>query len=161
MHDAAAIAGRRQIARLQAHKDRAAQQAAGKQLADDRASTVYREAYRLSPFELDRVTGAISWPNLLCDEKYAALRQQLDELSHQHYAYNSPAADSARDIARVADQWSTTLRSELRTLPRTEYNAAQKFLTSLKYAAAEQSEKLAKMDATPIRTVAGEKLANQ
>jgi hypothetical protein len=144
-------------ARLQARKDRAAQLATGKQIADQRETTVYRDAYRLSKFDLDRVTGAICWPTLLCDEKYAALRLELDQLSHQHYAYNSPAMNSAGEITRAVDKLSTTLRSELSTLPRSEYSAAQKFLTGLKYAAAEQGEKLAKMEATPVRQVAGTK----
>jgi len=57
-------------------------------------------------------------------------------LFRQHVGYGVPRANVAREIALNVDQWSRVLRSEVSSMSREDYLAAQKFLTGLKYGAA-------------------------
>jgi hypothetical protein len=123
-------------ARIQARKDREARMAEGKQLLAQRQATVYRDAYQLSAGELDYKTGEITWPAVLQDSRFQANRDRLAELFRQHVGYGVPRANVAREIARAVDQWSRMLRSEVSSMSREDYLAAQKFLLGLKYGAA-------------------------
>jgi hypothetical protein len=123
-------------ARIQARKDREARMAEGQQLLAQRQATVYRDAYQLSADELDYKTGEIAWPEVLRDGQFQANRDRLAELFRQHVGYGVPRANVAREIARSVDQWSRVLRSEVRSMSREDYLAAQKFLLGLKYGAA-------------------------
>jgi hypothetical protein len=123
-------------ARIQARKDREARMAEGKQLLAQRQSTVYRDAYQLSAGELDFKTGQITWPDALRDDRFQANRDRMEELFRQHVGYGVPRANVAREIARSVDQWSRVLRSEVSSMSREDYLAAQKFLLGLKYGAA-------------------------
>src|SRR5882757_2445437 len=120
-------------ARIRARKEREARSAEGQQLLAERRSTVYRDAYQLSAGELDVKTGEISWPDALRDGRFEANRARLEELFRQHVGYGMPRANVAREIARSVDQWSRVLRSEVSSMSREDYLAAQKFLLGLKY----------------------------
>jgi hypothetical protein len=123
-------------ARIQVRKEHEARSAEGKQLLAQRQSTVYRDAYQLSAGELNYKTGEITWPDALRDGRFQANRDRLEELFRQHVGYGVPRANVARDIARAVDQWSRVLRSEVGSMSREDYLAAQKFLLGLKYGAA-------------------------
>jgi len=123
-------------ARVRARKEREARSAEGQQLLAERRSTVYRDAYQLSAGELDVKTGEISWPDALRNGRFEANRARLEELFRQHVGYGMPRANVAREIARSVDQWSHVLRSEVSSMSREDYLAAQKFLLGLKYGAA-------------------------
>ena len=123
-------------ARIRARKEREARSAEGQQLLAERRSTIYRDAYQLSAGELDVKTGEISWPDALRDGRFEANRGRLEELFRQHVGYGMPRANVAREIARSVDQWSSVLRSEVSSMSREDYLAAQKFLLGLKYGAA-------------------------
>jgi hypothetical protein len=123
-------------ARVQARKAREARSAEGKQLLAERRSTTYCDAYQLSASELDCKTGEITWPESLKDGRFLADRARLEELFRQHVGYGVPRANVAREIARSVDQWSRALRSEVSSMSREDYLAAQKFLLGLKYGAA-------------------------
>jgi len=123
-------------ARIQARRDREARLAEGKQLLAQRQSTVYRDAYQLSANELNYQTGEITWPATLQDDRFQANRDRLAELFRQHVGYGAPRTNVAREIARSVDQWSRVLRSEVSSMSREDYLAAQKFLLGLKYGAA-------------------------
>jgi hypothetical protein len=123
-------------ARVQARKAREARSAEGKQLLAERQATVYRDAYQLSAGELNYKTGEITWPATLQDSRFEANRGRLEELFRQHVGYGTPRVNMAREIARSVDQWSRVLRSEVSSISREDYLAAQKFLLGLKYGAA-------------------------
>ncbi len=123
-------------ARIRARKEREARSAEGQQLLAERRSTIYRDAYQLSAGELDVKTGEISWPDALRDGRFEANRARLEELFRQHVGYGIPRANVAREITRSVDQWSHVLRSEVSSMSREDYLAAQKFLLGLKYGAA-------------------------
>jgi hypothetical protein len=123
-------------ARIQARRDRAARSLEGQQILAERRATVYRDAYLLSAEELNIKTGQIAWPEALGDSRFEANRVRLEELFRQHVGYGVPRANVAREIARSVDQWSRVLRSEVSSMSREDYLAAQKFLLGLKYGAA-------------------------
>ena len=114
-------------ARIQARRDREMRSIEGKQILAERRATVYRDAYLLSAEELNIKTGQIAWPEALQVSRFEANRVRLEELFRQHIA---------REIARSVDQWSLVLRSEVSSMSREDYLAAQKFLLGLKYGAA-------------------------
>ena len=122
-------------ARIQARRDRAARSLEGQQILAERRATVYRDAYLLSAEELNIKTGQIAWPEALQDGRFEANRVRLEELFRQHVGYGVPRANVARQIARSIDQWSRVLRSEVSSMSREDYLAAQKFLLGLKYGA--------------------------
>jgi hypothetical protein len=123
-------------ARVRARKDHDARVAEGKQVLAERRATVYRDAYLLSAEELNIKTGQIEWPDALQDGRFEANRARLEELFRQHVGYGVPRANMAREIARNIDLWSRVLRSEVSSMSREDYLAAQKFLLGLKYGAA-------------------------
>jgi hypothetical protein len=123
-------------ARVQARKARESRLAEGQQLLAERRSTVYRDAYQLAAEELNFKTGEITWPDALRDGRFEANRARLEEMFRQHVGYGMPRANVAREIARSVDQWSRVLRSEVSSMSREDYLAAQKFLLGLKYGAA-------------------------
>jgi hypothetical protein len=147
-------------ARIKARKDRNAQLAEGRQIANEREATVYRQAYQLSCTDIDFITGEINWPVGLKSPRFAGLRDNLQKLVQQHLAYGDAQPEAAIEIARSAGQWSQSLRREISTLPRDEYTAAQKFLTALKYTAAAKAQNVAKSQPTGSQPVTA-KLANQ
>jgi hypothetical protein len=123
-------------ARIRARKEREARSAEGQQLLAERRSTIYRDAYQLSAGELDVKTGQITWPDALRDGRFEVNRARLEEMFRQHVGYGMPRANVAREITRSVDQWSHVLRSEVSSMSREDYLAAQKFLLGLKYGAA-------------------------
>jgi hypothetical protein len=119
-------------ARIEERKSREARVAAGKVSQAERRSSVHREAYRLSPSELDLATGQIIWPVLLQADEFRFERQQLEDLFREHVSYGSPLPEKAREISRAVDKLVRTLRSEISSVPRSDYLTAQKFLRGLK-----------------------------
>lgn len=122
-------------ARIQERKDREARSADGRQLLAQRRATNYRDAYQLSANELNLSTGSITWSGVLLESRFEQNRARLEELFRQHVGYGLPRADVARQIDRTIDQWSRSLRSEVSTMSREDFLAAQKFLMGLKYGA--------------------------
>jgi hypothetical protein len=148
-------------ARIQAREERNARRLAGRQIAAQRAATVYREAYQLSASELDPITGEIFWPAALQCEKFAPQRAQLEQLIKQQFIYGESQPATAAEIARTVDLCSKALRREIGSLPRDEYSAAQKFLMGLKYSDLSHLQAVAKTRSIVPQGVAGTMLANQ
>jgi len=122
--------------RIQARKTRDSRVAEGRVILAARRATVYRDAYQLSPAELNAATGEISWPMTLRVARYEQDRARLDELFREHVSYGAPQDEMSREIARVVDRLTRTLQADIQFMPRDEYVAAQKFLKGLKYGAA-------------------------
>jgi hypothetical protein len=86
---------------------------------------------RLSPSDLDSITGEIHWPVLLTAEEYATQRDDLQKafaLRAQNGAMN--ADDLLRSI-QVTDDLLAMLRSRVRDLPADKYMAAKRFIEAL------------------------------
>jgi hypothetical protein len=148
-------------ARVQARKDRDARRLAGQQLAAERATTVYRDAYQLSVNELDPITGEINWPVVLTADIFAPQRAQLEQLIKQHFIYGELPPETATEIVRLVDSVSKSLRREIRSVPREEYGAAQKFLMGLKYSDLPRLQTVAKADGVEPQTLPNGTLANK
>jgi hypothetical protein len=119
-------------ARIEERKEREARVAEGKISQAQRRSTLHREAYRLSPSELDLATGQIIWPVLLQAEEFRFERQQVEDLFREHVSYGTPLREKSREISRLVDKLVRSLRSEIAAVPRGDYMTAQKFLRGLK-----------------------------
>ena len=125
-------------ARSQARKDREARHLpkAGRYLPRA-AATVYRQAYQLSAAELDATTGEHFWPAALQSEKFDQHRARTRAAGSTTFRLRRSASRDGRAKSRAPSTCSPgSLRSELSSVPRDEYLAAQKFLMGLKYTAA-------------------------
>lgn len=93
----------------------------------------YRAAYELSVDELDRVSGAIAWPEALKGDRYAGPRRRLEVLFQSLVGYVGPRKNCASDIERATQRLTRELQRRRRELPQDDYLAAEKFLRGLKY----------------------------
>lgn len=98
----------------------------------NRRATVHRQAYQLSPSDLNMVTGEINWPTALQGTKYKLARERMEELFRQHVSYGEPSHSVTAEISRGTKAMAKALRSDIRSLSREDYMAAQKFLLGLK-----------------------------
>jgi hypothetical protein len=104
----------------------------------NRRATVLRQAYQLSPSELNMVTGEINWPAALRTAKYQRARERMEELFRQYVSYGDPQPGVAAEITRGTSAMAKALQKEINSMPRDDYFAAQKFLRGLKFEAASQ-----------------------
>lgn len=90
---------------------------------------------RLSPSELDTVSGRINWPVLLEDEKFLPQRQELERL----FAYRANVGGLDRDaylaIDRLTDVMVQLLMTDIDDVPPQDYVKSKRFLESLAYEA--------------------------
>ena len=86
---------------------------------------------RLTPTQLDPLTGTVGWPEPLRRPEYDAYRKRLEKLLQDrtigYVAYG--------EIQQAVQQFSDQLRSDLMKFPANDYIQAKKFLDSLAYAA--------------------------
>ncbi|HEX4149115.1 MAG TPA: hypothetical protein VHY20_09010 [Pirellulales bacterium] len=87
---------------------------------------------KLSPSQLDPVTGQIGWPALLKDETYQPYREQLEPMfkiwaHHQDLSFN--------EVRKASDSMLTELRKHINDLPPQEFEEAQKFIEALAFEA--------------------------
>ncbi|RMG40294.1 MAG: hypothetical protein D6725_03690 [Planctomycetota bacterium] len=105
---------------------------AEKRAARDRylAMIRQREPERLTPSQLDPVTGHINWPVILTDPRFAKPRKKLEELFALR-AYAGPTPDFSRQVRKYVDQMRSELLAMIRDLPANEYMHARRFLDLL------------------------------
>jgi hypothetical protein len=87
----------------------------------------------LSSDALDPVTGAISWPDLLQADQYAAERKELEQLFELR-AKTTQTAGTSEAVRSAAGRMTALLRKDVQNVPANEYIAARKFLDSLAWA---------------------------
>lgn len=94
------------------------------------------EPRRLTPSQLDPVTGAIHWPGHLLDAQYNSERGALDQL-FVHRSDNSGGIGSDRfaQIQRLTNQMLEKLRAHIQDLDTADYLYNRSFLTSLAWEA--------------------------
>ncbi len=148
-------------ARAHAQKERQLRRIEGQQILAVRQATIYREAYKLSAQQLDPSTGAIHWPPALQTEEFRSDREHIEQLFQEQFAYGDPQPATASDIAHSVELWSRSLGKQIRSTPRDEYAAAQKFLMGLKYASAPTDQENVAAPPVVPRAVPGTTLADQ
>jgi len=90
---------------------------------------------RLSPSELDAVTGEISWPILLRDDRYADCRAELEALFVERAASDELSTTSYLKIDRTTKAMLAQLKRRMARVPQMDYVAAKRFIQSLAYEA--------------------------
>ena len=82
---------------------------------------------------MDRETGRIEWPTVLQAAAFDDMRARLDGLFRARAAYSASDAATTAEIRACIWRLKTQLRGARSQLETTEYLAAQKFLSGLKY----------------------------
>ncbi|HUT94741.1 MAG TPA: hypothetical protein VMY37_35115 [Thermoguttaceae bacterium] len=88
---------------------------------------------RLSPSELDSVTGDISWPILLRDDRYADYRARLEALYVERAASAQLSTSAYLSIHRTTRAFLKELERRVARVPQMDYIAAKRFIQSLAY----------------------------
>jgi len=89
----------------------------------------------LTSQELDSVSGQISWPILLQDERFAQHRDELEDIFARRAASGGLDADAFLRAQKLTDEMIGQLKQEVRDVPPQQYATAKTFLQSLSYAA--------------------------
>ena len=87
---------------------------------------------RLSPSEMDSVTGKITWPRLLRTEQFEDQRTKLDELFEKRARYGSTFEDQMA-LQETTNDILAAIKKQIRDLPPYEYTNSRRFLESLAY----------------------------
>lgn len=90
---------------------------------------------RLSPGELDPVSGAISWPVLLRLKKFAVNRAEVETAFARRASSSVIAAEDYMKIKQSTDEMLAELKKQIRQVPADQYVVAKRFLESLTYEA--------------------------
>ena len=90
---------------------------------------------RLSPSELDIVTGRINWPKLLLSDKFAAERGELEEAFSRRASESTSGVDGYTKIGEATKAMLAELKEQVRQVPPSDYMVAKRFLESLAYEA--------------------------
>ncbi len=90
---------------------------------------------RLSPSELDAVTGEIRWPMLLTGQDFTAYRVELEKAFAERAYHGVMGADSFLRVLRLTDGLIAGLKVRIRDVPADKYVIARRFLESLAYEA--------------------------
>jgi hypothetical protein len=91
---------------------------------------------RLSPGELDYVTGGIAWPRLLRGDEFTQLREELEKLyAKRADVGGSIGPETYRQIRDTTDAMMAQLKSNVKKYRANEYIDARKFIESLAFEA--------------------------
>jgi len=103
---------------------------------------------KLSSREFDPLTGRIAWPEVLMDEQFAGLRNDLENLFDAQARTKRTAATSVkiRDDARLM---MDLLRENIEGVPASEFIAARKFILALDYSVITPGKTAASTPPTP------------
>lgn len=88
---------------------------------------------RLSPSELDTVTGKIHWPSLLQADLFTPQRNTLQGIFEQRAKYGTANFDQQMTIRSATGAMLGYLKDQIRNIPPPNYVAAKRFLESLAY----------------------------
>ncbi len=90
---------------------------------------------RLSPSELDPVSGKVSWPVALKTDDFEKMRAEIESLYNKRAAGGVLTIDERRKLRDACNLMQTHLKDQIRDLPPSDYLAAKKFIDSLSYEA--------------------------
>lgn len=104
--------------------------------AEDLARYARRAAPdRLSPSELDTITGDLAWPGLLQHTAFNEHRATLEELFEQRAVEGELNGDAHLSLLAAIDAMGSELKDRVREVPLQQYADAKRFLKSLDYEA--------------------------
>ena len=92
---------------------------------------------RLSPSELDTVSGNVNWPTLLQKEEFAEQRAQLEALFTNRAAEGAVGPDTLAQIRKITGAMINQLKQQLqkREISQMDYINSKRFLESLSFEA--------------------------
>ena len=90
---------------------------------------------RLSPSELDTVTGEIHWPILLTAPAYSTHRREVQKAFADRAYHGVLGAETFLRVLQLTDDMLSELKSRIRLLPADNYVTAKQFLQSLAFEA--------------------------
>lgn len=90
---------------------------------------------RMSPSELDPVSGKLSWPVALKSDDFNKYRSQIEELYMKRATGGVLNIDERRQLSKSCVDLNDTLKAQIKDLPPPDYIAAKKFIESLAYEA--------------------------
>jgi hypothetical protein len=90
------------------------------------------------PSQIDPDTGAIDWPTVLQEPRYAEWTVKLDTLMRQ-WAQGQDASLLAPEVSQLADQLQVQLHANIRDYAANEFIAADRLLTALQRLAGPQA----------------------
>ena len=88
---------------------------------------------RLSPSELDPITGQLAWPMLLQNNDFAIYRMELDQVFADRAARGVIASEQYLRANRLANSMLAALRQQIYEVPAGEYMVARRFLESVAF----------------------------
>jgi hypothetical protein len=86
---------------------------------------------RLSPGELDHVSGRIAWPVLLRDDQYVNYRAAIEQLFNRRAVNRQLSTREFLQLDGLIRSMTTELQSQVAKLPPLEYVRAKRFVQSL------------------------------
>jgi len=92
-----------------------------------------RKPNRLSPSELDPLSGDITWPAALQQEQYRESRDELDKIYAERSEAGYLSADQLARVDSLTKSLLAQLKDNLRSYPPQLYTQAKSFLQSLAY----------------------------
>ena len=87
----------------------------------------------ISSSELNPVSGQVSWPELLQDDRFAAERATLEQLVVKKAQYGHLGLSDTNQAGQAMEAMSTKLAAQIRDVPPQLYVAAKSFLKSLMF----------------------------
>jgi hypothetical protein len=90
---------------------------------------------RLSPSELDAVSGQIRWPILLRDERFSEERNVIQNAFAERASTGSLSRDDLLAVNDATDAILAALKDDIRQLPPDEYMQTKNFVESIAYEA--------------------------
>jgi hypothetical protein len=88
---------------------------------------------RMSPSELDPLTGYITWPSLLADKAYQADRKTLDAAFAYRAKQGQFNLDQRTKVQQAAESLAAAMKKNINAYAPQDYVQAKKFLEQLTY----------------------------
>jgi hypothetical protein len=92
-----------------------------------------RAPSRLSPSELDPLTGVITWPAILREDTYKPARDALEELYTQRASMGSLTGSQRGEVQQAINALQTDMKKNLPNYVPQDYVQAKKFIEGLNY----------------------------
>jgi hypothetical protein len=96
----------------------------------------------------DRVSGKITWPELLMALEYDEPRKEIDQLFELR-SKTGGGTDTAAKVRSAVDRMNSRLRKDIEKVPANQYMAARKFLDAVDYTSRHESPRDIGMVDTP------------
>lgn len=93
----------------------------------------FLDAHRPQPLastQFNAATGSVDWPPALRTEQFNDLRKSFEELTQTQLKYGK-TTDTTRSISKVVSDLKSLLRSQILSIPGSDYSEARKFLDRL------------------------------